>query len=113
MTLQNMCSTTVYLQYLESQITLAALRRMGTAIQITCSLSPVIIIFKNRGQCVVLQESFHLGKRQQEEKLTVERIYCRGSDTQGSGIKLSLASSSRHFVVLTCTRTRHRVAERG
>lgn len=37
----------------------------------------------------------------------------RQRGTRGSGIKLSPASSSRHFVVLTCTRTRHRVAERG
>lgn len=82
---------------------------MATTIQITCSLSAMIIIFKNEGLCVVLQGE----RREQEEKLTVGRIYCRGRDTQGSGIKLSLASSSRHFVVLTCTRTRHRVAERG
>lgn len=86
---------------------------MATAIQITCSLPPVIIIFKNEGLRAVLQEHFRLRKRQQEKKLTVARIYCRGSDTQGIGIKLSLASSSRHFVVLTCTPSRRRVAERG
>lgn len=82
---------------------------MATAIQITTE----IIIFKNK-RAVCVQEGFHMGsRRQQEEKLTVERIYRRRQDTQGSGIKLSLASSSRHFVALTCTPTRHRVAERG
>lgn len=37
----------------------------------------------------------------------------RRGDTPRGEIKLSPASSSRHFVVLTCTQTRHRVAERG
>lgn len=106
LTVQNMCSDMSTL--LESPTELL----ITTAMQITCSLSPTIIIFNNKGLCVILLESLHLERRQQE-KLTVGRIYCRGRDAQKNEIKLSLASSSRHFVVLTCTQTRHRVAERG
>lgn len=62
-----------------------------------------------QGRCVLLQESFHLGSRRQEETLTVERIHRRGSGALGGGLKLSLSCSSGRFVALTCPR----VAERG
>lgn len=88
---------------------------MATAIQITCSLPPVIIIFKNKGSVCGFAEMFSSreetaggGETDCGKNLLQKQRY-----TQGSGIKLSLASSSRHFVVLTCTRTRRRVAERG